>query len=216
MNKNFYKKVDSGLKIKSFNDSYADFQLNYRKIIEESLYNVEIEQELNQMICQISDLISLRKETFNKKEKAKTNSINNRLKEYKKFLCGKINGLQSTSNSTPHTPLSQNKTKLDNETIIIYNPNLWNKECYELFYYLIDNYYKEGRSTIRNLTNIWFYFKNYCGETYKMYATKDLYKSFVKDNLNIEIKNFDKTPNYSENVLPILNELRCNFEDCLK
>ena len=95
-----------------------------------------------------------------------------------------------------------------------HDPNLWSVNCYELYKYLFENYYK---GTKRQLTNIWFYLKEYDPLTYNLKATKDKYKYFIKSNYQIEIKNFDKSQTkYSENDYPNMDEHRQNFETTLK
>lgn len=70
-----------------------------------------------------------------------------------------------------------------------HDPNYWNADCYDLFKYLFDEYYK---GTKRQLTNIWFYLKEHENKKYILNATKDFYKDFIKENYNIVITNFDK------------------------
>ncbi|HSD06518.1 hypothetical protein [Flavobacterium sp.] len=95
-----------------------------------------------------------------------------------------------------------------------HDPNLWNNDCFELFKYLFDEYYK---GTIRQITNIWFYLKEYNSKRYKLYATKDSYKFFIKDNYKIEIKNFDKALlKWEEKEYEKIDEHRQNYEDGLK
>jgi hypothetical protein len=90
-----------------------------------------------------------------------------------------------------------------------HNPNLWNKDCFNLFKYLIDNYYK-GRK--RQLTNIWFYLKEYNPQKYTLIATKNQYKVFIKE-LGVVITNFDKNSNrYDEKEYKTMMGHRINFE----
>ena len=100
-----------------------------------------------------------------------------------------------------------------------HNPNYWNTDCFELFKYLYDEYYKGTR---RQLTNIWFYLKEYRNKDYinKKYIlsiTKDLYKDFIKENYGIVITNFDKAQQkWEDTEYRKLDEHRQNFEDGLK
>lgn len=92
-----------------------------------------------------------------------------------------------------------------------HNPNLWNAKCYDLFKYLFENYYI---NTKRQLTNIWFFLSLNRNNTYKFYATKDAYKSFILEWYNIEIKNVDKAERkWEEKDLPNLKEHLQNFEN---
>jgi hypothetical protein len=94
-----------------------------------------------------------------------------------------------------------------------YNPNLWDKTAYELFKYLYDNYYCQGKKTKRKLTNIWFYLREYDSPKYVLKATKDLYKDFVKKKYKVDIRNFDKAPQkYNDTEYISLNDHRINFE----
>ncbi|MGJ8685763.1 MAG: hypothetical protein ACSHWW_14120 [Nonlabens sp.] len=94
-----------------------------------------------------------------------------------------------------------------------HNPNLWNEDCFKLFKYLHDNYYKSKK---RELTNIWFYLKEYDSNKYVLKSTKKDYITFIEVNYKVKIKNFDKAPTkYNEKEYPTINEHRMNFEDSL-
>lgn len=95
-----------------------------------------------------------------------------------------------------------------------FEPNLWNLDCFELFKYLYDCYYKDKN---RQLTNIWFYLKE-CGiKKYNIKATKDTYKVFIFDNYGIKITNFDKAQiKWEDKERETIDEHRINFEDNLK
>ncbi len=93
-----------------------------------------------------------------------------------------------------------------------FNPNLWNRQCFELFKYLYDHYFK-GK-TIRQLTNIWFYLKEYDPEIYTLIATKDLYIDFIQEHYGHTIKNFDKTSiKYIDKDRPTMDGHRMDFEE---
>ncbi|MFB9058037.1 hypothetical protein ACFFU9_14930 [Mariniflexile ostreae] len=95
-----------------------------------------------------------------------------------------------------------------------HDPNLWSLECYNLFKYLFDNFYKNKK---RQLTNIWFFLNEHDPMKYTLKATKDSYKDFIFKYHSIEIKNFDKQhSNYTDKVYPTLNDHRQNFENSLK
>jgi hypothetical protein len=95
-----------------------------------------------------------------------------------------------------------------------FNPNYWNKECFELFKYIYDEYYK---GTKRQLTNIWFYLKEYQSNKYNLKATKEQYEIFILENYQIKITNFDKAPTkWEDKEYGTINEHRINFEDTLK
>ncbi|KAB1156087.1 hypothetical protein [Flavobacterium luteum] len=97
-----------------------------------------------------------------------------------------------------------------------HNPNDWNTDCFELFKYLIDNYYNDKKRTKTKLICIWFYLSEYNTEKYNLKITKDNYKIFIKENYEIAITNTDKPDNYDSKVLNTLHEHRIKFEDSLK
>jgi hypothetical protein len=94
-----------------------------------------------------------------------------------------------------------------------HNPNLWNSECFELFKYVFDEYYK---GTNRQLTNIWFYLKEYQSPKYVLKATKENYKIFIKGYYNKVITNFDKAEQKYPNEYNTIDDHRQNYENTLK
>jgi hypothetical protein len=95
-----------------------------------------------------------------------------------------------------------------------HDPNYWNLKCYNLFKYLFEKYYK---GYIRQLTNIWFFLKEHEPLKYTLKATKDDYIKFIRENYNIEIKNFTKSQTkYSDKDYPTMQDHRIIFESSLK
>jgi len=95
-----------------------------------------------------------------------------------------------------------------------FNPNLWNSDCFELFKYIYDHYYKKSN---RQLTNIWFYLKDHTNDTCVLKATKDEYIEFIHLNYQKKITNFDKAENkWNEKELPTLKDHNIDFKDTLK
>ncbi|RXP46875.1 hypothetical protein EC396_13425 [Lutibacter sp. HS1-25] len=95
-----------------------------------------------------------------------------------------------------------------------HDPNLWNAQCFDLFKYLFDEYYTGSK---RQVTNIWFYLKEYQSKKYTLIATKKIYKEFILENYQISITNFDKSyQKYEDKDYKTLNEHRINFDDSLK
>lgn len=95
-----------------------------------------------------------------------------------------------------------------------HDPNLWNNDCFELFKYLYDCYYK---NTKRQLTNIWFYLKENGNAKYNLKATKEQYEVFILENYQIKITNFDKAQTkWEDKEYNTINDHRINFEDTLK
>lgn len=118
----------------------------------------------------------------------------------------------TSSNNTKKTELIIDNPKTSQHPK--HNPNLWNNQCFELFKYLFDNYYK---GTNRQITNIWFFLKEYDPQHYIKKCTKDVYKDFIKNNYKIKITNFDKAANkYEDTEYNSMNEHRAKFEDSLK
>lgn len=95
-----------------------------------------------------------------------------------------------------------------------FNPSLWNEPCFNLFKYLKDNYHTKSK---RQITNIWFFLKEYKPSQYNLKATKDKYKEFIIKNYSIEISNFDKAQaKYEDTEFQTMNDWRIKFEDTLK
>lgn len=127
-----------------------------------------------------------------------------------KEICEQINGKLN-----PKHP-EDNKTDKIKSLHPNHDPNLWNVECYGLFKYLFDHYYKGSK---RQLTNIWFYLKeDDRNSKYIFSATKDLYKEFIFQNYHsINITNFDKAiQKWEDTEYNKINEHRQNYEDSLK
>lgn len=95
-----------------------------------------------------------------------------------------------------------------------FDPNLWNNDCFELFKYLYDCYYK---STNRQLTNIWFYLKENGNSKYNLKVTKDEYRDFMLNNYQKNITNFDKAQaKWEDKEYNTIDDHRINFEYTLK
>ena len=95
-----------------------------------------------------------------------------------------------------------------------HDPNLWNKDCYELFKHLYDCYYK---NTKRQITNIWFYLKENGNTKYILNATKEQYEIFILGAYHIKITNFDKAQTkWEDKEYDKIDEHRLIFEDNLK
>lgn len=97
-----------------------------------------------------------------------------------------------------------------------FNPNDWNKRGFELFKYLIDNYYNDKRKTNTKLICIWFYLNELNNGKYNLNLTKDNYKILILNSYGVKITNVDKPLNYDRKVFNIIDEHRINFEDSLK
>jgi hypothetical protein len=119
------------------------------------------------------------------------------------------------TNLNAEEPQQKEINKLDEIKLHpLFDPNLWNHDCFELFKYLYDCYYK---STNRQLTNIWFYLKESKNSKYTLKATKDEYKDFVLKHYQTKITNFDKAiQKWEDKEYQTIDDLRINFEDSLK
>ena len=98
-----------------------------------------------------------------------------------------------------------------------FKPTDFNKDGFELFNYLIDNYVDLTKETGRKkrLSNLWHFMKNdnKKSDTYKFHFTKDDYKKYIFITYGIKITNTDKSPTkYAEKDLPSLKGLRIQFE----
>ncbi|PWH10162.1 hypothetical protein DEJ39_07655 [Bacteroidetes bacterium SCGC AAA795-G10] len=101
----------------------------------------------------------------------------------------------------------QGKLKISRSAV--FNRNMWNERCFELFKYLTDNYYT---SKSVQLTSIWFFLRDLESQDYLMHCTKEDYKNYINTYYNLEIKHFDRPSNWSEKKR-ILNDFRINFEN---
>jgi len=149
-----------------------------------------------ELFNQVEHLISIHKESTNfEKRDLKTISRANVFLSFLKHPLTESN--KNPEESTEHPQ---------------HNPNLWNKECFELFKYLYDNYYNS--QVKRQLTNIWFYLKEYDPLNYTLKATKDQYKDFILDNYGVELKNTVKAQvKYETKEFPTMNDHRIQFEE---
>ncbi len=99
-----------------------------------------------------------------------------------------------------------------------FNPNFWNKDAFELFTYLFDNYYDgEGsRRTQTQLINIWFFLKEYDPTKYLFNFTKKEFKKFLKVHYKINLFNEDRPSNYEGMARKIIDGHRLNYEEVMK
>lgn len=90
--------------------------------------------------------------------------------------------------------------------VVEHNKNHWNKNCYNLFLYLVDNYEKKGKV---KYTNIHFYLKNHADKNKFVYnQTIETYTHFINVEYGIELKTFRKAEfEFLDHQVPIMNEL---------
>ena len=201
----------------SKNPKQLDIKLKENRIIEHNLQEVLNSIQMNN-VYQFEESIS--KYPINTQKNEINKWIRSALKvgnsKETKMFDVEIDYLKDISDHLiePETP--QEYVNINNKVNAHpkFNPNLWNRECYELFKYLYDNYYKD---TKRQLTNIWFYLKENDAKKYTFNATKDIYKDFIFKNYSIEITNQDKAvAKYEDKEYKKMHDHRIIFEDTLK
>ena len=87
--------------------------------------------------------------------------------------------------------------------------NYFNKNCYDLFLYLVDNYDKKDKVKFINI----FYYLNYYANKnfYHFKFTQERYSNFIKRNYSIEPKSFKKEMFDNSSEKYTLNSLEENF-----
>lgn len=74
--------------------------------------------------------------------------------------------------------------------VVEYNKNHWNKNCYELFMYLMGNYEMAGKI---KYINVWYFLRRDADKKLYTFNLKQKnYKEFIRANYSIEIKKFAK------------------------
>lgn len=194
---NEFKQEQNKLLGKIYNDSDAFFEF----------INNEINKMENRIEAQKEFVLKMK----HHKSKSKENDIKV-CKAYIQFLERKKDKIKEPQQIENYKPDEGKSTHPKHD------PNYWNKDCFDLFKYLFDEYYK---GTIRQITNIWFYLNEFDRSNnkrkYVLKATKNDYKIFINENYNITIKNFDKArQKYEDKEVNTLNEHRINYEDSLK
>ena len=190
--------------------------------------DIKREKKTNKPICLNPINWNEHKETF----------YNQRINYYKNegFTKNQIINFEITetkrlpSENKKYIALKDNYTQLLNEKLkseqgnpeqtkkqIKFKPTDFNKDGFELFNYLIDNYVDLTKETGRKkrLSNLWHFMKNdnKKSDTYKFHFTKDDYKKYIFITYGIKITNTDKSPTkYAEKDLPSLKGLRIQFE----
>jgi len=133
--------------------------------------------------------------------------------ENKKYIALKENYTQLLNEKLKSKEDNPEQTKKQ----IKFKPTDFNKDGFELFSYLIENYVELTKETgqKKRLSNVWHFMKNdnEKKDAYKFHFTKDDYKKYIFITYGIKITNTDKSPNkYAEKDLPSLKGLRIQFE----
>jgi len=103
------------------------------------------------------------------------------------------------------------KIELENESIREnFNPNHFNKDCYDLFLYLVENYEKKGKIKYINIFE--FMKKSIDKNKYSFRFTQETYRIFIKDKYDIDIINYKVAQfKYYDEEKPALNSFEQQF-----
>ena len=103
---------------------------------------------------------------------------------------------------------SQGELKISRTSL--FDVKMWNKPCFELFEYLMNNYYTDKKV---QLVSIWFFLYDLklSQKIYVLKCTQKTYKDFIKTHYEIEIKNFVRPTNW-DLVETSLNDSFLNFK----
>jgi len=91
---------------------------------------------------------------------------------------------------------------------IEFDSKMWNDSCFNLFNYLMENYYDNKKV---DLISIWFFLYDLKSEEYVFRSTKNKYINFIKTQYEIKITNRDRSLNWDEKR-KVLNGLYIDFK----
>ncbi|RXG21033.1 hypothetical protein [Leeuwenhoekiella aequorea] len=91
-----------------------------------------------------------------------------------------------------------------------FDPNYFNKEGFNLFLYLLENY---SKTTINKYSYIWFFLKNHNPkpEQIKFLHTQTSYKEMIDEKFKVSISYKKAGYKWEEDVLPTLKRIASNF-----
>jgi len=186
-----------------------EFKMNYRIKLKTENWNEYKETFYNQRFDAYKDKGFTKNQIINF-EITETESLPN---ENKKYIALKENYTQLLNEKLKSKEDNPEQTKKQ----IKFKPTDFNKDGFELFSYLIENYVELTKETgqKKRLSNVWHFMKNdnEKKDAYKFHFTKDDYKKYIFITYGIKITNTDKSPNkYAEKDLPSLKGLRIQFE----
>lgn len=98
-----------------------------------------------------------------------------------------------------------------------FKPIYWNRECFELFKYLYEEYF--DNKTVAKLVHIFRFLKKYANRTHRnnpRYACKISlkdYKLFILKEYDFKITNTNEPINFVDDEIPVLNDLRTLYEE---
>lgn len=92
-----------------------------------------------------------------------------------------------------------------------FNPNYWNKFCYKLFNYLMENYTAKEEKIVKYI-NIWYFLKDVVDkDKYMFNLNQDDYGKYIKSRFGVEIKKFAKAELDFDKQKSILKTLEQQF-----
>ena len=140
---NFYECVIKGLvcelDILNFIDEATKNDLSKLETLQKDLEEFEINFTAQEVV-----------ESYFSEKVHHSIAMSEKFNKFKEIVLSKIEGAK-TNLPQQHETITLNGS---NQLHPNFNPNLWNRDCFELFKYLFDNYYSK---TKRQLINIWFY-----------------------------------------------------------
>lgn len=164
-----------------------DFQEIYTREFEakDLTDNPEMHNFLKEeLIEQIKALISLHKEKVEPgKRDGRTLVIANKFLEF-------------LNTAKPNEPLRQE------EQLLKYDPKLFTEYGFGFFEYLFDVYIEpiEKHGAKKRFMNVWKYFTYHVETELRLMGSKEDYVNYIKENLNITIKNLDPQSNYHKTM----------------
>lgn len=219
-----------GCPIDIYKETYKSRLSDFQNRIKDSKENDFIDYELNkknEILSEYYKTINFKNTHIDLSIKVAVNLRNEYFKERTKELGYKIyrnaeSGIYTIEplQIVETKPLSKLEKQEEKQNSIHpkHDPNLWDKEAYELFKYLYDNYYLDGRQSKVKLSSIWLFLNDYKHldkikkPKYNLHATKDNYKIFINNNYSIKITNMDKKNSYHTLHYPIINDHLDKFE----
>ncbi|SEF82249.1 hypothetical protein [Flavobacterium urumqiense] len=126
------------------------------------------------------------------------------------FIDKKVGGLLF-SNTENYVKIEAGATELKEINYELdFNRNHWNKKCFELFNYLIDNYEKKGNV---KFINVFYFLKRKVDKGIYTFAfTIDQYKTFIESQYGVKLTTFRTAEfDFEDNEIPILNAFVADF-----
>ncbi len=156
----------------------------------------------NQVIERIAKrVIKLKEEAYKEKESALFLSWQDCISYYNEQI----------ETFKPHQP----KIRIAFNETSEYDVNIWNKESFDLFNYLAENYNATAQK--QKFINIWLYLEHNTKDHYVFNFGKDKYKEFITKKFSFDFSKAKiNKPNNYENQLTILNNHYTTYCNKLK